>query len=46
MDVQYEGEKNREFFNRKIEEYDATHATFMKTKMSYVVICHKMLLKF
>lgn len=32
MDVQYEGEKNREFFNRKIEEYDATHATFMKTK--------------
>lgn len=32
MDVQYEGEKNREFFNRKIEEYDATHANFMKTK--------------
>lgn len=32
MDIQSESEKNREFFNKKIDEYDNTHASFMKTK--------------
>ena len=32
MDLKYNAEKNREFFNRKIDEYDTTHAEFMETK--------------
>ncbi len=32
MDIKYNAEKNREFFNRKIDEYDETHAQFMETK--------------
>ena len=32
MDIKYNAEKNREFFNRKIDEYDDTHAKFMETK--------------
>lgn len=32
MDIKFNAEKNREFFNRKIDEYDDTHAKFMETK--------------
>lgn len=32
MNLKDNGEKNRVFFNAKIEEYDATHETYMKTK--------------
>ena len=32
MDLKFNAEKNREFFNRKIDEYDQTHQKFMETK--------------
>lgn len=32
MDIKYNGEKNRVFFNDKIDEYDSTHESFMNTK--------------
>lgn len=32
MNLRENAEKNREFFNRKIDEYDDTHAKYMKTK--------------
>ena len=32
MDIKFNAEKNRIFFNEKIDEYDTTHATFMNTK--------------
>lgn len=32
MDIKFNGEKNREFFNTKIDEYDITHESFMNTK--------------
>lgn len=32
MNIELSGEKNREFFNKKINEYDKTHETYMNTK--------------
>ncbi len=32
MDLKANAEKNRVFFNEKIDEYDQTHATYMNTK--------------
>ena len=32
MDIKFNAEKNREFFNYKIDEYDKSHETFMTTK--------------
>ena len=32
MNIKENGEKNREFFNRKIDEYDTTHESYMNTK--------------
>lgn len=32
MDIKFNGEKNREFFNNKIDEYDISHKSFMNTK--------------
>ena len=32
MDIKFNGEKNREFFNKKIDEYDISHESFMNTK--------------
>ena len=32
MDIKINGERNREFFNNKIDEYDMTHESFMNTK--------------
>lgn len=32
MDIKFNGEKNREFFNNKIDEYDISHESFMNTK--------------
>lgn len=32
MDIKLNGEKNRVFFNEKIDEYDTTHESFMSTK--------------
>ncbi len=32
MDIKFNAEKNRDFFNMKINEYDDTHAQFMETK--------------
>lgn len=32
MDIKFNGEKNREFFNNKIDEYDVSHESFMNTK--------------
>jgi len=32
MDINANAEKNRVFFNEKIDEYDQTHATYMNTK--------------
>ena len=32
MDIKFNGEKNREFFNNKIDEYDVSHESFMSTK--------------
>ena len=32
MDIKFNGEKNREFFNNKVDEYDLSHESFMNTK--------------
>ena len=32
MDINYNAEKNKIFFDNKIDEYDKTHEAFMKTK--------------
>ena len=32
MNIKINGEKNREFFNKKIDEYDTSHESFMNTK--------------
>jgi len=32
MDINFNAEKNKEFFNMKINEYDETHQVFMNTK--------------
>ncbi len=32
MDIKFNAQKNREFFNMKIDEYDLSHEEFMKTK--------------
>lgn len=34
MDLKENAQKNKEFFNRKIDEYDQTHEQFMNTKKS------------
>ena len=32
MDIKFNGEKNRNFFNNKVSEYDISHESFMNTK--------------
>lgn len=32
MDIKFNGEKNRNFFNNKVDEYDVSHESFMNTK--------------
>ena len=37
MDIKDNGEKNRVFFNNKIDSYDTTHEVFMETKKALTV---------